>query len=256
MKHEITSIGSLLKPLPAKRVFEEMADQIKDLIFSGKLIPGNRLPTERDLAVQFGTGRMAVREALRILEQSGLIQIKKGPGGGAFVRDVDPAMVSQSVSDAIVRSNMSLHDLVAVRIVLEDLIAELAVEKITREELEQLYRVIEEAEGILEESGKKQGGELDTELMREVNVDFHLLLARATKNMLLEINIESLQQSLHAHFKSKTKNLEFFEWHLSQHKNILDAIQSKKVKQAKRLMKDHAMSLQKKLSEFDDEILS
>ena len=129
MNHETTSIGSLLKPLPAKRVFEEMADQIKGLIFSGKLIPGNRLPTERDLAVQFGTGRMAVREALRILEQSGLIQIKKGPGGGAFVRDVDPAMASQSVSDAIIRSNMSLQDLVAVRIVLEDLIAELAVEK-------------------------------------------------------------------------------------------------------------------------------
>jgi GntR family transcriptional regulator, transcriptional repressor for pyruvate dehydrogenase complex len=256
MSHEIVNTSSLLKPLPARRAFEEMADQIKNLIFSGKLVPGNRLPTERDLAVQFGTGRMAVREALRILEQSGLIQIKKGPGGGAFVRDVDPAMTSQSVSDAIRRSNTSLQDLVSVRIVLEELIAELATEKIAQDELEQLHRTIEEAEYILEESGKKQDGQLDTELLREVNVDFHLLLAKSTKNLLLEINIESLQQSLHAHFKSKLKNVDFFKWHLSQHKDILRAIEGKKVRQAKKLMKEHAISLQKKLGEFDDDMLS
>ena len=60
---------------------------------------------------------------------------------------------------------MSLQDLIAVRIALEDLIAELAIEKITPEELDQLQRAIEEAEGLLDESVKKQGGNLDAELL-------------------------------------------------------------------------------------------
>jgi GntR family transcriptional repressor for pyruvate dehydrogenase complex len=257
MGRDAVLTSSLLRPLPAKRVFEEMADQIRNLIFSKTLKPGDRLPTERDLAAQFGTGRMAVREALRILEQSGLIRVKKGPNGGAFIRDVDPGKASQSVSDVIRRSNMNLQDLIIVRIALEDLIAELVIEKITPEELDQLRRVIEEVEDILDESAKKRGSGLDTELLREVNVDFHLLLARATKNPLLEINIESLQQALHLHFKAKTKTLEFFRWHLSQHRDILEAIQHKRIKQTKKLMKDHVITLEKKLSElgFEPKVL-
>jgi GntR family transcriptional repressor for pyruvate dehydrogenase complex len=243
----------MFKPLPARRAFEEIADQIKDLIYSGTLKPGDRLPSERELAVQFRTGRMAVREALRILEQSGLVQIRQGSEGGAFVREVDPGVASQSVSDAIRRSNMSLQGITAVRIALEDLVAELAIEKITPEELDELRSSIEEAEGLLEAYLKQQGGgELDAELLAEINIDFHLLLARATKNLLLEIIFESLQNALHVYFKAKTKPLEFFAWHVSQHRAIFEAIKKKKVTEAKKLMKAHAMALQERFSELDD----
>ncbi len=248
MSNQPISTGSLLKPLPVKRAFEEMADQIRDLIFSRKLILGDKFPTERDLAVKFDTGGMAVREALRILEQSGFIQIKKGPGGGAFVRDVDSAMASQSISDAIRRSNMDLQDLVTFRIALEDLIAELAVERITQEEMDQLRRTLNEAEGMLKECTKHHSGELDSELLAQMNIDFHLLLARATKNLLLEINVESLQQALHLHFKVRNQPLQFFKWHLSQHRDIFEAIQRKNIREVKKLMKNHAIALQKRFS--------
>jgi GntR family transcriptional repressor for pyruvate dehydrogenase complex len=252
MNRKIASPVSLFKALPSKRAFEEIADQIRSLVYSGTLKPGDRLPPERELAIQFKTGRMAVREALRMLEQSGLVQIRQGSDGGAFVRDADPGVASQSVSDTIRRSNMSLKGLTAVRVALEDLVAELAIENITREEVDQLQSAIEDAENLLDACLKRQSSELDVELLTEVNIDFHLLLARATQNLLLEIIFESLQNTLHLYFKAKTQPLKFFAWHISQHRAIFEAIKNRKVPEAKRLMKAHAMALQEKFSELDD----
>ena len=256
MNRGIASAGSLFRPLPAKRAFEEIADQIRSLIYSGTLNPGDRLPAERELAVQFRTGRMAVREALRMLEQSGLIQIKQGSEGGAFVRDVDPGVASQSVSDTIRRANVSLQDLVAVRLALEDLIAELAIVKITVEELEEIEKGMAETESLLDECEKSGESPLDPELLAEMNVDFHILLARATKNLLLEIVSESLMNALHSFFSAKAKPMEFFKWHVSQHRAILDAVKNKDVQEAKRLMKGHAAALQERFSELGDQNLS
>ncbi len=240
--------GSLFKPLPAKRAFEEIADQIRDLIYSKTLKPGDRLPAERELAVQFKTGRMAVREALRMLEQSGLIQIRQGSDGGAFVRDVDPGVASQSISDAIRRTDMNLKDLISVRIALEDLIAELAVKKITGAELDGLNKVVHEAETVVAEGMKEKNRSFDGELLAEMNVDFHILLARATKNLLLEIISESLMNTMHLYYDANAQPIEFFRWHVSQHRAIYNAIKAKNVSQAKMLLKRHVAVLQKKFS--------
>ena len=92
---------SLIKPLPSKRVFEEIADQVKELIFSKALKPGDRLPAERGIAAHFASGRRAVREALRILEQTSLITIRQGNEGGIFVKNVDPHITLVSLYDVI-----------------------------------------------------------------------------------------------------------------------------------------------------------
>src|SRR5262245_7819270 len=69
------------------RVSEEVVKQVQEAIFSGELKPGDRLPPERELAEQFGLSRMSVRDALRTLESSGLVKIKVGSSGGAFIRE-------------------------------------------------------------------------------------------------------------------------------------------------------------------------
>ena len=79
---ELTKFG----PYKPPRAFQEIADQIKKAILDRKLKPGERLPSERELAEQFQVGRLTIREALRSLETSGIITIRKGSGGGAFVR--------------------------------------------------------------------------------------------------------------------------------------------------------------------------
>src|SRR5260370_15912541 len=74
-----------------QRVYESVAEQIRQAIFSGQIEPGHKLPPERELARQFQTSRVALREALRALEQEGMISIKRGFGRGACVADFDLA---------------------------------------------------------------------------------------------------------------------------------------------------------------------
>ena len=78
--------------LKHRRVYESVAEQIRQAIFSGQLAPGHKLPPERQMAQQFATSRVALREALRSLEQEGMIEIRRGFGGGAFVADFDKAL--------------------------------------------------------------------------------------------------------------------------------------------------------------------
>ena len=74
-----------MSPLRERRVFERIVEHVRGGILSGRLKPGDRLPPERALVREFRMGRGAVREAFRILEESALIRIRPGKGGGAFV---------------------------------------------------------------------------------------------------------------------------------------------------------------------------
>ena len=135
--------GPLFQPLPVKRTFMEIANQIRSSIYSKTLKPGDKLPSERELTAQFGVGRISVREALRMLEQAGLILIKQGSGGGAYVKAADTSAISESVYDLVSRSDISLEDLTEVRLAVEKQILQSAFEKITADDLEMLEKSIE-----------------------------------------------------------------------------------------------------------------
>src|SRR4030042_1966014 len=127
---------SLFKPLKKdQKIFQQISDQIRELIFSGVLKPGDKLPPEKQLADQCNTGRMVVREALRILEQSGLIHIKQGSLGGAFVKDPDTTVIVRSISDLIKIGNVTLRELIEARLGIEKVILEFAMMRINKEDL-------------------------------------------------------------------------------------------------------------------------
>ena len=85
MAHSDLEAPFKITGLARPRVHEAVADQIRQAIFSGLLTPGHKLPPEREMAERFQTSRVALREALRALEKEGMITIKRGSGGGAFV---------------------------------------------------------------------------------------------------------------------------------------------------------------------------
>jgi GntR family transcriptional regulator, transcriptional repressor for pyruvate dehydrogenase complex len=218
--------GSLFKPLPTKRSFDEISDQIKDLIYAKTLKPGDKLPAERELAVHFGTGRMAVREALRILEQSGLVYIKQGSEGGAFIKDTDTSIAVKSIHDLIRRSKFTIEDVIEVRMGLEKLVLEAAFDKITKTDLYKLRKRIDEAEAIIH--GETRGDKpLDFVLLGETYADFHLILARATKNPVFEIIVDCLMNVSHSVVHQKSIPSERFEKHLEFHKAIYNLLKNK-----------------------------
>src|SRR6201992_4299274 len=101
------------------RISEIIVDQIRLLMREGQLKPGDRLPPERDLCEQFGVSRVTVREALRMLESSGLVEIRVGARGGAFVTAPSSDRGGEGLSDLLSLSVIDAADVTEVRMILE-----------------------------------------------------------------------------------------------------------------------------------------
>src|SRR3982751_343053 len=93
------TVPTEFRQVQIRRTFEEVAAQVRGMLFDGSLRPGDRLPPERELAVTLGVGRPALREALRALEVGGLLELRKGKTGGAFISSGDHRVVSGGMSD-------------------------------------------------------------------------------------------------------------------------------------------------------------
>src|ERR1700749_4349871 len=123
------------------RISEIIVEQIRLLMRQGQLKPGDRLPPERDLCERFGVSRVTVREALRMLESSGLVEIRVGARGGAFVTSPTTDRVGEGLADMLPLSAISAADVTEVRIVLEIGIVPLVCERATEEDLADLEAI-------------------------------------------------------------------------------------------------------------------
>jgi len=127
---------SSFKPLKSKKIFEQISDQIRELIFSDTLKPGDKLPCEKELSNQFKTGRTAVRKALRTLEHAGLMYVKQGSDGGAFIKNIDPTVITRSFSDMIRLGTIPIQDLTEAKVGIEKMLLEFALKRVTKEDLD------------------------------------------------------------------------------------------------------------------------
>jgi len=164
-----------------RRVFEGICEQIRQRLASGVLKPGDKLPAERDLALEFKVSRPAVREALRTLEISGIVSLMKGTKGGAFIRDGNPAMLTQSLQDLMFLGRVSVGSLVEARRLINGLVIELACERATEED----FAAIEANMDTIEKTE-------DLQRRADEGVRFFGLIARATRNEVLVMMVDSL----------------------------------------------------------------
>ncbi|GAA5153620.1 FadR/GntR family transcriptional regulator [Pseudonocardia eucalypti] len=176
----------VFEPVRSQRAFDVIIGQIRAMLRSGELRPGDRLPSERALSEQFQVSRNTVREALRMLEISGLITLRKGATGGAFIAKPDPGVLANGLSDAIQLTAISLSDLTEARLWVESMIVRVACERMTEEHLQALHDNVEQA-GKLSAQG-------DWERKAVVHIEFHNLLAQATGNPILSILMRSLTE--------------------------------------------------------------
>jgi len=114
---------ALFRPLEKKRYSDQIADLIQDKILRDNLEIGTGLPSEKGLALEFQVSRTVIREALRILEVSGLVTIKKGPTGGIFVADVYHKPITNSIHNLITSGRVTINHLFDVRLLIEPHIA-------------------------------------------------------------------------------------------------------------------------------------
>lgn len=236
----MSQIPAIFTSIKIDRAFERISHQIKELIFAGKFKPGDRLPSERDLALQFKAGRMVVREALRVLEQSGLIYIRQGSEGGAFIKNIDSQIICRSISDMIRMGSVGLQDLAEARVGIEKMILETAIERIGNEELLRLEENLQECEELL-----KKGV-----VAREGNVKFHLILAEASKNPVYVMIEDAMMQLVFFFLNQLKTDSSYSAKVLMEHKRIFQAIKDNDKTAAMKSMESHLKGVSKQFSEL------
>jgi DNA-binding FadR family transcriptional regulator len=164
------------KPVDGERPSDSIAAQIRAHMASQVLQVGDKLPTERDLEVQFGVSRNSIRQALKSLADMGLLEIRKGATGGAFVCGGSEG-VTNTFSDQFNLGTVRPEHLTEVRVIVGTEVARLATLRASADEIDALEANIAAAE--------KAAREGDISGRTEVNLEFHRILARMTHNPLL-----------------------------------------------------------------------
>lgn len=170
-----------MKPIRTGRLGDQVTDQIKESLFSGEYQEGDRLPSEHELMKIFGVSRIVIREAVRNLEKAGLVEIKRGPSGGAFVCGMKHDALSGLVRDTLKLGRINVAEIMEVRLHIEPIVAGLAAKRRTSRDLAMIEK------GIKNMPKVKNGD-------RYVawNVDFHRLVAKASHNAMYELLVNIL----------------------------------------------------------------
>lgn len=226
------------RPTKRDRVSAEIARQLKSAILSGRLKSGAKLPSEKEMAERFQSSRGSVREAIRSLEHAGLLSVRRGFGGGAFVSDGDLRYVTDSLSALIRLGSVSIRHLTEARLILEPRVAALAAERRSEEEI---ARMAEHADKHAEAIAAGQ-------LHATADLGFHRLVAEASRNPALllftnsmaDLMVQEVVARLSMDEAVNRSNLEF-------HRRILEAVRGRDTEAASRLMLAHVREVQDRL---------
>jgi GntR family transcriptional repressor for pyruvate dehydrogenase complex len=217
----------LFAPLKRRRTFEEVFDLIKGQILDGVFKPGDRLPSEGELARQFGLGRQTIREALRLLEHSGFIRVHKGGGGGVTIRDTVLQRMGELFTDACRAKRISVAELTEARAEIEQTVLKYLIRRATDSDIDLLRQNVAEAR-------KK----IDNKMVAtSENFQFHTLLAKATKNPVFVMVEESLM-AVHSALLGRV-TLKTSEQTVLHHEAMLEMIENRDYEGAKRRLRRH-----------------
>src|ERR1700723_2035178 len=172
------------RPIHTRRAFEEICERIREQLALGVLKPGDKLPPERELARQLGVSRNVLREALRSLEMAGILRLRKGVKGGAFIREGDTGRMNEVMRDMLSLGTISVRELSEARINVIDLVVRLACVNARQRDFEALEANIERTD-----TATREGRLLDRV---ECSREFYRLLASATGNQVIAMIMDSV----------------------------------------------------------------
>ncbi len=215
----------------AVKTSERVAAAIVSDIVSGGLGPGDRLPNEATMLDRFRVGRATLREALRILEVHGLINLRSGPGGGPVVTAVDPRDVARTFSLYLNLSGARIRELVEARLFLEPMVARLAAERADSDSLRRLERALEYEASI-------PAG--DSRYVEAAN-NFHYTLGTMTSNKVVDLLSTALKELYSTRSEAlqvvlKTTDQDTIR---REHREIGEAILAGAAEKAEQLMREH-----------------
>jgi GntR family transcriptional repressor for pyruvate dehydrogenase complex len=223
-------------PVKSARVSELIIEQIKTGILDGIMKPGDKLPPERELSERFRASRIAIREALKNLEASGLIVIR--PGSGVFVTSVTSKAMSESLYSILRMQKTSMNEVTEARLILEPHIAKLAADRAVEKDFVRLETNMEEATRAIAD-GKPATAE---------NMEFHAILTAMMHNTVVDLMMRTLLDVMNTMYSDVTKNqaerIEVSRRSLNQHIKIVEALRERNAEKVYQLMLEHIVETQ------------
>ena len=229
-------------PVKTKRLYEEIIDQIKQLISGGELKPGDKLLSERELAERLQVSRVSVREAIRSLEMLGFIEIRQGEG--TFVRDTDADDVIRPLAMFLAVERGSLLDMFEVRRIFETATAGLAAERATDDEIEHIGDLLEKMKDRIQHGDSEKGEEYDAA--------YHYAVAEATHNQLLIKLLRTVHEEWSRAVSAGSQQLLLDRANnapriIAQHTQVLEAIRAHDPRTASEAMLEHVTFAEQEL---------
>ena len=222
-----------VNPISMKRVYQSIIEQFIDLIKAGKLSVGEKLPPERQLAEMFYVSRASLREALRVMEIIGVVEVR--PGGGTFVTDLNIVNFINTIAPLFVKTADMEKDLLEFRKLIEMEAVKLAAEKAAEGKLILLEQAIDLMKKAVENNDVAQEAEADVQFHKAIFAltdNYILIKASECIASILEISVKYSRQKILGN-KEISNNL------LAQHIEIYEAIRDNEVEKASTLINQH-----------------
>jgi GntR family transcriptional regulator, transcriptional repressor for pyruvate dehydrogenase complex len=220
----------MFTPVKSTKVYEQVIEQIKDMIVTGKLKKGDRLPPERDLVEQLQVSRTSIREAIRALQIIGLVECRQG--GGNFIKESFENSLFEPLSIMFVLQNSKPEEILELRKIVEVETAALAAEKITDDELKSMEAILEELKA-----------STDEELSSRLDKEFHYKIAHASRNFLVVSVLSAVSSLMDSFIKDARemilKQSENKEVLMEHHEGIYKALASRDRNKAAAAMRKH-----------------
>jgi DNA-binding FadR family transcriptional regulator len=227
-----------LKPLPNGDKIEQIITVLQNYIIDGILKPGDAIPPERQLASQLGVSRFSLREALRVAQTQGLIEIKQGRRPRVAQPSADAAV--EVISLTLRRTEKALLDLVEARQNLECGIAKLAAFRARPEHIEQMRKTIFEM----------KNNKTNLNVCVDSDIAFHDTLIKASSNSVFEIMLKPLTELL-KDSRRKTLLANGIDKAIWAHEEILEAIEQRDGEKAVSLMASHLEMAEEDLKKIE-----
>lgn len=224
-----------------KKISSQVLDKLMEMIKSSELPANSQMPTENELSKLFGVSRSPIREALSVLEASGIIETRQG--GRSWINEVSLANLMEQVQLEIV-SREQVLDLLEMRTIIESEVAALAAERHTEEDIKEIFTILENFREVMV-SGAGIGYELDYAFHNAIVKSAYNPFLTETMHNLSDLHLKALKFSLEKNLGWGTKRKEVYLEHLQ----IYEAIKSRDSELARQAAKTHLTNVRKKLGD-------
>ena len=216
------------------KVFEDVVAQIQEAILDGRLKTGDTLPSERQLKDMFNISRGTLREALRVLEQKGLIEIKLGVGGGSVVKDLNADQVSEGLALLIRSQKVSLNHLAEFREEVEGIVAARAAAKKSSADIGKLTDLLSEARKCIDAGTSQRNAFL------EIDKRIHMTLAHMAANPIYISVLHSVHDNIHRYYDAfLSMDQRELQENYRDLCDLVQAVEKGQVGRARRLARGH-----------------